>query len=173
MFIASVMIGIGQGFSPVSGYNYGAKRYDRVIKAWRFMVLSGFCFMGAIATLCVVFAPQILRAFRDDDLVVEVGTVALRWQAAFLPFHPLIVGTNMLMQSTRHVKQATFLSMNRQGVFFIPAILILPALFGLTGVEISQFVADFCSSITAIPFLLWMFKKLKRLENEKIENKNS
>lgn len=173
MFIASIMIGIGQGFSPVSGYNYGAKRYDRVIKAWRFMVLSGFCFMGAIATLCVVFAPQILRAFRDDDLVVEVGSVALRWQAAFLPFHPLIVGTNMLMQSTRHVKQATFLSMNRQGVFFIPAILILPALFGLTGVEISQFVADFCSSITAIPFLLWMFKKLKRLENEKIENKNS
>ncbi|MBQ1710114.1 MAG: MATE family efflux transporter [Treponema sp.] len=173
MFIASIMIGIGQGFSPVSGYNYGAKRYDRVIKAWVFMVLSGFCFMGAIATLCVVFAPQILRAFRDDDLVVEVGSVALRWQAAFLPFHPLIVGTNMLMQSTRHVKQATFLSMNRQGVFFIPAILILPALFGLTGVEISQFVADFCSSITAIPFLLWMFKKLKRLENEKIENKNN
>ena len=104
---------------------------------------------------------------------MEVGSVALRWQAAFLPFHPLIVGTNMLMQSTRHVKQATFLSMNRQGVFFIPAILILPALFGLTGVEISQFVADFCSSITAIPFLLWMFKKLKRLENEKIENKNN
>ncbi|MCR5188980.1 MAG: MATE family efflux transporter [Treponema sp.] len=171
MFIASIMIGIGQGFSPVSGYNYGAKRYDRVFKAWRFMVLSGFCLMGAIATLCVIFAPQILRAFRDDDLVVEVGSVALRWQAAFIPFHPLIVGTNMLMQSTRHVKQATFLSMNRQGVFFIPAILILPALFGLTGVEISQFVADFCSSLTAIPFLLWMFKKLKRLENEEIKNK--
>lgn len=165
MFIASIMIGIGQGFSPVSGYNYGAKRYDRVIKAWRFMVLSGFCFMGAIATLCVVFAPQILRAFRDDDLVVEVGSVALRWQAAFLPFHPLIVGTNMLMQSTRHVKQATFLSMNRQGVFFIPAILILPALFGLTGVEITQFVADFLSALAAIPFAVWLFRKLKKQEN--------
>lgn len=166
MFIASIMIGIGQGFSPVSGYNYGAKRYDRVFKAWVFMVLSGFCLMGAIAALCVIFAPQILRAFRDDDLVVQVGSVALRWQAAFLPFHPLIVGTNMLMQSTRHVKQATFLSMNRQGIFFIPAILSLPSMFGLTGVEISQFVADFCSAITAIPFLVWMFKKLKKLEGE-------
>ena len=166
MFIASIMIGIGQGFSPVSGYNYGAKRYDRVKKAYFFMVLSGFCLMSVFASFCCIFAPQILRAFRDDDLVVAVGTVALRWQAAFIPFHPLIVGTNMLMQSTRHIKAATYLSMNRQGVYFIPSILILSSLFGLTGIEISQFVADLLSAITAIPFLLWFFKKLKRLEAE-------
>ena len=165
MFIASIMIGIGQGFSPVSGYNYGAKRYDRVFKAWVFMVISGFCLMSFLAGFCIIFAPQILRAFRDDDLVVQVGTVALRYQAAFIPFHPLIVGTNMLMQSTRHVKQATFLSMNRQGVFFIPAILILPSIMGLTGVEITQFVADFLSVLAAIPFAVWLFRKLKKQEN--------
>lgn len=164
MFIASIMIGIGQGFSPVSGYNYGAKRYDRVFKAWVFMVISGFCLMSFLAGFCIIFAPQILRAFRDDDLVVQVGTVALRYQAAFIPFHPLIVGTNMLMQSTRHVKQATFLSMNRQGVFFIPAILILPSIMGLTGVEITQFVADFLSALAAIPFAVWLFRKLKKQE---------
>ena len=163
MFIASIMIGIGQGFSPVSGYNYGAKRYDRVFKAWLFMILSGFGIMTLMSSLCMIFAPQILRAFRDDDMVVQIGTVALRWQAGFIPFHPLIVGTNMLMQSTRHVKQATFLSMNRQGIFFIPAILILPALFGLTGVEISQFVADVCSAIFAIPFAIAFFKKYKAI----------
>lgn len=163
MFIASIMIGIGQGFSPVSGYNYGAKRYDRVFKAWLFMILSGFGIMTLMSSLCMIFAPQILRAFRDDDMVVQIGTVALRWQAGFIPFHPLIVGTNMLMQSTRHVKQATFLSMNRQGIFFIPAILILPALFGLTGVEISQFVADVCSAICAIPFAIAFFKKYKAI----------
>lgn len=163
MFIASIMIGIGQGFSPVSGYNYGAKRYDRVFKAWLFMILSGFGIMTLMSSLCMIFAPQILRAFRDDDMVVQIGTVALRWQAGFIPFHPLIVGTNMLMQSTRHVKQATFLSMNRQGIFFIPAILILPALFGLTGVEISQFVADVCSAICTIPFAIAFFKKYKAI----------
>ena len=163
MFIASIMIGIGQGFSPVSGYNYGAKRYDRVFEAWLFMILSGFGIMTLMSSLCMIFAPQILRAFRDDDMVVQIGTVALRWQAGFIPFHPLIVGTNMLMQSTRHVKQATFLSMNRQGIFFIPAILILPALFGLTGVEISQFVADVCSAICAIPFAIAFFKKYKAI----------
>lgn len=143
MFIASIMIGIGQGFTPV----------------------SGFCLMSISTLICIIFAPQLLRAFRDDDAVVKIGTVALRWQAAFTPFHPLIVGTNMLMQSTRNVKKATFLSMNRQGIYFIPAVLILPRLFGLTGVEISQFVADVLSALTAIPFLIVFFKKLDKMQN--------
>ena len=162
MFIASMMIGIGQGFSPVSGYNYGAKRYDRVRKAYVFLVSSGATVMAVFAAVTVIFAPQIIRAFRNDPEVIAVGTVALRWQAAFLPLHALIVGTNMLMQSTRHIKQATFLSMNRQGVYFIPAILILPRLFGLFGVEISQAVADLLSTVTAIPYMIWFFRKLPK-----------
>ena len=162
MFIASMMIGIGQGFSPVSGYNYGAKRYDRVRKAYFFLVVTGASVMAVFAILAVVFAPQIIQAFRDDPEVIEVGKVALRWQAAFLPLHAIIVGTNMLMQSTHHIKQATFLSMNRQGIYFIPAILILPHLFGLFGVEISQAVADLLSTFTAIPYLIWFFRKLPK-----------
>ena len=165
MFIASMIIGIGQGFSPVSGYNYGAKRYDRVKKAWLFMVLSSAAFMAVLASMCIIFAPQVIKAFRNDADVIAIGTVALRWQAAFIPLHPLIIGTNMLMQSTRHIKPATFLSMNRQGVYFIPAILILPRIFGLFGVEISQAVADLLSTFTAIPYLIWFFRKLKRLES--------
>ena len=162
MFIASMMIGIGQGFSPVSGYNYGAKRYDRVKRAYIFLVTSGACVMSVFALVAVIFAPQIIAAFRNDPDVIAVGTVALRWQAAFLPLHALIVGTNMLMQSTRHIKAATFLSMNRQGVYFIPAILILPKLFGLFGVEISQAVADIFSMFTAIPYMIWFFRKLRK-----------
>lgn len=164
MFLASVMIGIGQGFSPVSGYNYGAKRYDRVKKAYVFMVLSGVAVMTITGAICFVFAPQILKAFRDDPDVIAVGTVALRWQVAFLPLHPLIIGTNMLMQSTRHVKQALFLSMNRQGIYFIPAIFILSRCFGLFGLEISQAVADLLSTITAIPYLIWFLKKLDKMQ---------
>ena len=160
MFIASLMIGIGQGFSPVSGYNYGAKRYDRVKKAYVFLVTSGAAVMAVFAAAAFIFAPQIIARFRDDADVISVGVVALRWQAAFLPLHAIIVGTNMLMQSTRHIKAATFLSMNRQGVYFIPAILILPRLFGLFGVEITQAVADFFSMLTAIPYLIWFFRKL-------------
>ena len=167
MFVASIMIGIGQGFSPVSGYNYGAKRYDRVKKSYWFMVLSGSSLMTFLAVVIFIFAHPILRTFINDDTAIGIGVTALRWQVSFMPFHPLIVGTNMLMQSTRHIKSATFLSMNRQGVFFIPAILILPRLFGLTGVETAQFVADVLSSIASIPFLVCFFKKLDRLEVEK------
>lgn len=163
MFVASIMIGIGQGFSPVSGYNYGAKRYDRVKKAYRFLVGSGMAIMTCFALVIFIFAPQIMHGFIKDEAAVAVGVVALRWQIAFIPFHPLIVGTNMLMQSTRHIKAATFLSMNRQGVYFIPAILILPRLFGLRGVETSQAAADILSAITAIPYLIHMFWKLDRL----------
>lgn len=166
MFVASIMIGIGQGFSPVSGYNYGAKRFDRVKKAYFFMVASGSSIMSFFAIIIFIFARQILHSFIDDQAAIDIGVVALRWQVSFIPLHPLIVGTNMLMQSTRHIKSATFLSMNRQGVFFIPAILILPRFLGLTGVEISQFVADVCSAITAIPFAISFFKKLNMLEKE-------
>ncbi len=166
MFVASIMIGIGQGFSPVSGYNYGAKRYDRVKKAYGFLVGSGMAIMSCFALVIFIFAPQIMHGFIKDEAAVSVGVVALRWQIAFIPFHPLIVGTNMLMQSTRHIKAATFLSMNRQGVYFIPAILILPRLFGLSGVETSQAAADILSAITAIPYLIHMFHKLDRLSKE-------
>lgn len=164
MFIGSMMIGIGQGFSPVSGYNYGAKRYDRVKKAYKFTILVGMSVMSFFAIIIFIFARQILAGFIKDEAAVNIGMVALRWQVAFIPLHPLIIGTNMLMQSTRNIKQATFLSMNRQGVYFIPAILILPRLFGLTGVECAQAVADLLSTFTAIPYLFWFFRKLNILE---------
>ena len=163
MFVASIMIGIGQGFSPVSGYNYGAKRYDRVKQAYRFMLTSGFFIMLVFASIIFIFAPYVMAAFIEDEAARAVGTVALRWQISFIPIHPLIVGTNMLMQSTRHIKAATFLSMNRQGIYFIPAILILPRILNLTGVEISQFVADLLSALTAIPYALHFFRKLEKL----------
>ena len=162
MFIASIMIGIGQGFTPVSGYNYGAKRYDRVKAAYRFMVLSGMVVLGVLSAICCIFAGQIMHSFINDSDAVRIGTAALRWQACVLPLHPIIVGTNMLLQSTGNIKSSTFLSCNRQGVYFIPAILILPQLLGLNGVVISQATADFLSVVTAVPYALWFFRKLKK-----------
>ena len=166
MFIASIMIGVGQGFSPVSGYNFGAKRYDRVKQAYTFTLTAGFILMGSLATIIFIFANQIMNAFINDLNVVKIGVVALRWQVAFLPFHSLIIGTNMLMQSTRHIKSATYLSMNRNGIYFIPAILILPRVIGLQGVEMAQFVADVLSAITAVPFAIYFFKKMSNYNSE-------
>lgn len=168
-FVGSLMIGIGQGFSPVSGYNYGAKRYDRVKQAYFFMLKTGVIIMTSFGIVIFIFANQIMQGFIKDEAAVAVGVVALRWQISFIPFLPLIVGTNMLMQSTRHIKAATFLSINRNGVYFIPAVLILPRIFGLFGVEITQLVADIFSAITAIPYLIQMFRKLDKKQPVAVE----
>lgn len=162
MFVASIMIGIGQGYTPVSGYNYGAQKYDRVKEAYWFTVKLGAVVLTACGGLLFVFAPQIIRVFLRDDEVIEIGSRALRFQACSLPLHAFIITTNMLMQSTGKRVQATFLSCNRQGVYFIPLILLLAPLCKLTGVEITQAIADVLSAITAVPYLVWFFKKLQK-----------
>ncbi len=169
-FVGSIMIGIGQGFTPVSGYNFGAKRFDRVKSAYFFMLKSGAVIMTSFAILIFIFAKQILASFINDSEAVQIGVTALRWQISFLPFLPLIVGTNMLMQSTRHIKAATFLSMNRNGIYFIPAVLILPNVLGLFGVEITQLVADILSAVTAVPYMILFFRKLDK-QTENLANK--
>lgn len=162
MLVAGIMIGIGQGFTPVCGYNYGAKLYGRVRKSFWFTVKAGGVVMGGAALLCGIFAPQLIKLFRNDLDVIMVGSRALRFQCITLPFHCLIIGTNMLMQSTGKIKEATFLSANRQGIYFIPLILILPHFFGLTGVEIAQACADGLSCLTTIPFIISFFRKVPK-----------
>ena len=168
MLIASVMIGIGQGFSPVCGYNYGAKRYDRVRHAFRFTVISSFLLLFAFSAVIWIFAPEVVKSIRNDPAVIKVGATALKSQLCLMPFHSIIITTNMLMQSTGHVKAATFLSCNRQGIFFIPVILILPHFIGILGVELTQTIADALSTLAAIPYIFWFFKKIKKIEKDSV-----
>ncbi len=145
MFVASAMIGFGQGFQPVCGFNYGAKRFDRVEEAFWFSVKTAtliLCFTGAVMFL---FAPQVMTAFRPDDAeAVAIGTVALRIQCAVLPVQGFFVMSNMYLQCTGQSRRATIMAMSRQGIFFIPGTLILPAVFGLFGVQLVQSVSDIC-----------------------------
>lgn len=161
ILIGSIMVGIGQGFTPVAGYNYGAKNFKRVKDSYKFTVILGFITMSFFAAILMIFAPTILSWFAKNLDVIKVGSTALRFQAGAIPLNALIIGTNMLMQATGKSIQATFLACNRQGVYFIPAILILPHLFGLLGVEVSQTIADILSAITAVPYVIWFFKNNK------------
>ena len=160
MLLASAMIGFGQGYQPVCGFNYGAHLYDRVKEGYFFCVKYGTIFLAGASALCLGFAPQIIRFFRNDPDVISVGAVALRAQAISLPLMATIVITNMMLQACGKGFKASIVSAARNGIFFVPLILILPRLLGLFGVEITQAVSDVLSFVLAIPFAASELKKM-------------
>lgn len=158
----SLLLGFGQGFQPVAGFNWGAGRYDRVYAGLKFTAAVGFTMMLVCSIVCFAFAPSIVTMFRRDDLdVIMIGTNALRAQCIILPLTAISTATNMGLQSTLHSGKATFLAMLRQGICFLPAIMILPQVLGLTGVEISQAVSDFFTFAISLFFFIGFCRELK------------
>ena len=164
MFIISVAIGTGQGFQPVAGFNYGARKYHRVQQACRFTMAASFCFLSVILTACWFNAETLIRLFRDDPEVTAVALPAFRYQCFAMLLQPVIVAGNMLFQSIGKSGRATFLACCRQGVFFIPLILTLPRAFGLLGVEICQPIADVLTFFVTVPFLFPFLRQLVRMD---------
>ena len=161
MFQASALIGFGQGYQPVASFNYGAKLKNRVREGYLFCVKNGTIYLTIVGALCFVSGPQIIRFFRNDPEVIAVGTVALRWQAAALPLMAVIVMTNMMFQSMGKGVRASITSSMRNGICFIPLILILPRILGLFGVEITQSCADVISAVFVIPMAAAELRKLR------------
>ncbi len=162
MFGGSAMIGFGQGFQPVCGFNFGAKLYDRVKRGFFFCVKISFVLLLLISALGFFFAPGLISLFRDDPQVIQWGARALRFQCLTFPLQSWVVMSNMLEQAINRTGPATFLAAARQGIFFIPAVLILPMLFGLLGVQIAQSVADVLTFACAIPIQLYVLRTLDR-----------
>ncbi len=162
MLLSSALIGFGQGYQPVCSFNYGAKLYKRVREGYFFCIKIGTVFLTAISVICLIFAPQIISFFRDDPEVIKVGIVALRWQAAALPLSATVVMTNMMLQSMGKGIPASITASARNGLFFIPMILLLPRIFGLFGVEITQACADVLSIAVSVPLAAHVLKKMKQ-----------
>lgn len=161
MMMISALIGFGQGYQPVCSYNYGAGLKARVKEGYFFCVRWGTIFLTALGILAFVFAPEIVGWFRDDAAVIAVGKVALRCQACVLPLNAFIVMSNMMLQSMGKGVKASITSSARNGICFIPIILILPLFLGLTGVEITQTCADILSVIVTAPMAVTELRKLK------------
>ena len=162
LFINSFVIGFGQGFQPVCGFNYGAGLYTRVREGFWLCVKAGLVFLTVCSIIGYLFAPEIVSWFRaEDPLVIEIGAQTLRWQLITLPLGSWVILCNMMLQTIRKPAQAVILSSARQGLFFIPLILILPRVLGLQGVEMCQAVADFCSFLLAIPLTVPVLKSLR------------
>lgn len=169
-FANSAIIGLGQGFQPVCGFNYGAKLYGRVRKAFWFTVSLAFCVLLIGSIVGIAFAPQIIAIFRKEDLeVIKIGALSLRLQCIFLPLSAFVVGSNMMLQTIGKPVKASISAAARTGLFFVPAILILPQFFGLLGVQMSQAVADLCSFVLCVPLAGTTLLEMKRLERERAE----
>ncbi len=163
MLIFSAALGLGQGYQPVVGYNYGAKKYSRVRAAYRFTLLLGIGIMTAASAVAFAFAPQIITAFLSSDpTVVEIGTLALRIQCLAMPTVPFVVVNNMTFQAVGKAAAASFLSSCRQGIFFLLFIAVLPPLLRLTGVLSAQAAADVASFLVAIPMCVSFFRHLPK-----------
>ena len=161
MFAFSLILGFTQGFQPVCGFNYGAHLYRRVRQSYLFTLSVSTAMLTLLSTLGYIFAPQIIAVFRSEDpTLIQIGANALRWQCVVFPLCTLATTTGMLFQNIRLTFPATLLSIGRQGLFFIPAILILPQFLGLQGVEMAQATADLCTFLLTIPFAVWITRKL-------------
>lgn len=162
--VGSLVAGFGQGFQPVCGFAYGAGNYARVRKSYFFSlaVCTGILVTGAIS--CWIFAEEIVGLFKaESHLVVEIGSTALRFLCFSMPFSALVILANMLLQTTGERFLASITSISRQGMFFIPLILILPHFFGITGVEICQAVSDILSAVLCSVVTWRFFRRLGKV----------
>ncbi|MBR3804404.1 MAG: MATE family efflux transporter [Clostridia bacterium] len=157
--IAFVGLGIGQGFQPVASFNYQAKRFDRVKNATLFTALFGTALVSVLSIPGIAFPRFIISLFQKDVDVISVGTLALRIASIGVIVMPVSIVTNMLFQSTFQAGKASFLSMLRSGLAFIPTLILFETLFGIVGIQISQPVADLISSLISLPFLVYFLLK--------------
>lgn len=157
----SFALGIAQGFQPVSAFNYGAGKYDRVKKATWFTILMGVGILGVLCTGCYINAPAIVHLFRTEEEILHIGTGALRWMCRFLFTLPLSAVGSMLFQSIGKKGRALLIAAMQSGLVVIPLLLILPHFMGLTGLQTAQPFAYLISGTVTVPVIALFFRNLK------------
>lgn len=135
------------------------KNYYRVKEFFIFTLKVGTSLMIVLELLGYI-STKIMSWFISDLSVIEIGTRALRYQCLVMPLIPLGVMANMTFQAVGKSIHATFLYSCRQGIFFLPLIIILPKFFYLKGVEITQPISDILTFVLSIPFMCNFFKNL-------------
>ena len=158
-FVMCVGLGVGQGFQPVSSFNYQAKKYDRVKKGLLFTMGMGFCMEGILACVGLAFAEPIIRFFQNAPEVIAIGVPALRIASVGVVFQAVFVPVNMLYQSIRKSGIASFLALLRSGAVFIPVLIIASSVAGLDGIITAQPISDVLTALISVPFIVMFMKK--------------
>ena len=162
MFPFSIILGFGSGFQPVAGFNWGAKRYDRVRGSYRFasrVALLGGVIMAAI--LIILRDPIIVIFAGEDPEMRAIGGLSILLQSIALPIHAWVALVNMLCAGLGNAKGAFLLATARQGSCLIPILFPLAYFFAEYGIASVQALADVLSLALAIPIMLYMTKKIR------------
>ncbi len=172
-FTFSFALGVGQGFQPVCGFNYGAKKYDRLKTAFYFSVMLAEIIVVVMSVGLILFPGEIVSIFRDDNTVMEIGSRALVLQGIAQLFLPFCMITEMALQSVGKKLGASVLSTLRNGLFFIPMLLILSNVRGLSGIQEAQPLAVTLAVIPSAILAVRFFRELpKNTEQSRGEAEN-
>src|SRR5574344_84390 len=163
-----IVMGLNQGMQPIAGFNYGAKKYDRlniVLKYTLYSATSVMCFGFIVAEL---FPHYIARAFTTDKNLIDMAANGMRIATICAPVVGLQMVTSNFFQSIKMPGKAIFLSLSRQLIILLPCLIILPAFYEVNGVWMSIPVADLLSSVIACRMLIYQIKKFKKISNGRV-----
>jgi len=165
MFGLYILLGYTQGFLPVAGFNFGSKQYDRLLLAIKVTLKNTAIFCITLTIVYIGFAESLSKLFVNEPEVIEIATKGIRYFSILMPFLGFIMTFNNLFQAIGYATIAMILSIARQGVFLIPAILLLPKRYGLEGVLLSQTIADALTLVTTIFFAVYIIRKIKKMKS--------
>ena len=161
--INSVLIGFDQGFLPVCGFNFGAKRYDRVLNAYRFCIKVGVVLITIFGIVTFFSAEAVMKIFKaDDEGVIKIGTAALQYQCFTLPLQASMMLSQFLCQAIGYGTRASVIAMGRQGLFLIPLYWIFSRTVGVLGLQIAQPCSDVITAVMTFLLLRGVYKTLKK-----------
>jgi putative MATE family efflux protein len=164
--VTFVVFGLGQGFQPIAGFNYGAKQYARVHKSFRITIIWSSSFSILVSGLFLLFAPLLIKLFSQDPEVIAIGTRALRFSSSTLMLLGFQNTASIFFQALGKGRETAFLAMARQGLFLITLLLILPRFLGLDGIIFSQPLADLLTLVVTLVLLAANSRNLAREEKE-------
>lgn len=161
MLFVMLIIGTAQGMQPIVGFNYGAGHHHRVAETLRLVIITATCIMGVSWICCLLFPEIIVKGFTTDPELVAIAANGLRINLGLF----IVVGSQIVIsqffQSIGIAWKAIFLSLTRQFLYLIPAIIFLPRFFELDGVWFSGPISDGLAAVTAWIFLWQHIKKVK------------
>ena len=163
-----VVIGLNQGMQPIAGYNFGAKRYDRVLGVLKRALVFGTMITMVGFIIGVFFSHPFVSLFaKDSPELINMASHALSCMVMMFPIVGIQIVSTAFFQSIGYVQKSIFLSLTRQLIFLVPAIFILPHIFNdpLEGLWHAAPVADGLASVLAITLLLLQIKKFKKLQD--------